>query len=158
VIATGATPVGGPWRFTSYRSEGIVDDRGEVAEPKGLPCIRLLLTRPPATNPTNGSAFCLAPGKRAFNVSSVPVVDDSSGQAEVILYGFAPRTAASVRLASARGGTLRSDTMSGGSSFPGSIWVLTAPPETDAVELDWLDRSGDPAGARLDASPHFSRR
>ena len=158
VIATGSTPVGGPWRLTSYRSEGLVDDRGDVAEPKGLPCIRILLTQPPATNPINGGAFCLAPGKRNFNVSSFPVVDDPSGQAEVLLYGFAPRGAASVQLTSARGDTIRSDTKSGGASFPGTVWVLAAPPGVDAAELDWLDRGGNPAGVRLDASPHFNRR
>jgi hypothetical protein len=149
VIGTGATPVGGPWRLTSYRSEGIVDDRGEVAEPKGLPCVRLLLIEPPATNPINGSAFCLAPGKREFNLSSVPVVDESSGRAEVVLYGFAPRAATSVQLTYAGGGTIRSDTMPGGSSFPGAVWVLAAPPDMDAAELDWLDRSGNQAGERL---------
>ena len=149
VIATGETPVGGPWRLTSYRSEGIVDDRGDLAEPEGLPCIRFLLTDPPATNPINGSAFCLAPGKREFNLSSVPVVDDSSGGAEVIVYGFAPRAAATVQLTSARGERIRADTTSGGSSFPGAVWVLAAPPGTEAAELDWLDRSEKPAGERL---------
>ena len=158
VIATGATPVGGPWRLTSYRSEGIVDDRGDVAEPKGLPCIRLLLTHPPATNPINGSAFCLAPGKREFNLSSVPVTDDPSGRAEVVLYGFAPSAAASVQLTSARGGTIRSDTTPGGPDFPGAVWVIAAPPGMNVAELDWLDSSGNPAGARLDASPHFNQR
>jgi hypothetical protein len=157
VMATGTAPVAGPWQLTTYRSEGIVDDQGDVAEPKGLPCIRFLLTAPPATNPINGSAFCLAPGKAEFNMMSVPVLDEASGENELILYGFAPRNAAGVQLTAADGETIRTDTQSGGTKFPGTIWVIAAPPGLEAAELDWVDGSGNRAGAKLDASRHFDR-
>jgi hypothetical protein len=157
VLATGTTPVGGPWQLTTYRSEGIVDDQGHVAEAKGLPCIRFLLTGPPPRNPINGSAFCLAPGKPDFNASSIPVLDESSGQNELIVYGFAPRNAAGVQLTAADGKTIRSDIEPGVPKFPGNVWVIAAPPGLEAAELDWVDRSGNRAGANRDASRHFHR-
>lgn len=157
VLATGTAPVAGPWQLTAYRSEGIVDEQGDVAEPKGLPCIRFLLTAPPATNPINGSAFCLAPGKAEFNMMSVPVLDQASGKNELILYGFAPTNAARVQLRAADRKTIRSDTESGGTEFPGNVWVIAAPPGLEAAELDWVDRSGNRAGPKLDASSHFYR-
>jgi hypothetical protein len=156
VLATGTAPVAGPWRLTTYRSEGIVDGEGEIAEPKGLPCIRLLLTAPPPTNPINGSAFCLAPGKPAFNAMSVPVLDESSGKNELILYGFAPRNAAGVELTAA-GKSIRTDTQPGSTRFPGTVWVIAAPSGIEAAELDWVDRAGNRNGAKLDASRHFDQ-
>lgn len=157
VLAAGTAPVGGPWQLTTYRSEGIVDDQGDVAEAQGMPCIRFLLTGPPARNPINGSAFCLAPGKPDFNASSIPVLDESSGKNELIVYGFAPRNAAGVQLTAADGKTIRSDTEPGGPKFPGNVWVIAAPPGLEAAELDWVDRSGNRAGANRDASRHFDR-
>jgi hypothetical protein len=157
VLATGTAPVAGPWQLTTYRSEGIVDDQGDVAEPKGMPCIRFLLTAPPATNPINGSAFCLAPGKAEFNTMSIPVLDEASEKSELVLYGFAPRNAASVQLTAADGKTIRTDTEPGGTKFPGTTWVIAAPPGLEAAELDWVDRSGNRAGSTIDASPHFDR-
>jgi hypothetical protein len=157
VLATGTAPVGGPWQLTTYRSEGILDGEGNVAEAKGLPCVRFLLTAPPARNPINGSAFCLAPGKRDFNASSIPVVDESSGKNELIVYGFAPRNAAGVQLTDAGGKSIRSGTEPGEPRFPGNVWVIAAPPGLEAAELDWVDQSGNRAGAKLDASRHFDR-
>lgn len=157
VLSTGTTPVGGPWQLTTYRSEGIVDEQGEVVEAKGLPCIRLLLTGPPPRNPINGSAFCLAPGKPDFNASSIPVLDESSGKSELVFYGFAPRNAAGVQLTAADGRTIRSDIEPGGPGFPGNVWVIAAPPGLEAAELDWVDRSGNHAGANRDASRDFDR-
>jgi hypothetical protein len=155
VLASGMAPVAGPWRVTAYRSEGLADEHGDVLEAKGLPCIRFLLTAPPPTNPINGSAFCLAPGKQPFNMMSVPVVDEASARNELILYGFAPRNAAGVQLTAADGNTIRTDTEPGGTRFPGTVWVIAAPSGLEAAELDWIDRSGNRAGAHLDASHDF---
>jgi len=155
VLASGTAPVAGPWRVSTYRSEGISDEHGDVLEAKGLPCIRFLLTAPPPSNPINGSAFCLAPGKQAFNMMTLPVVDEASAKNELILYGFAPRNAAGVQLTAADGNTIRTDTEPGGTRFPGTVWVIAAPPGLEAAELDWIDRSGNRAGAQLDASHDF---
>jgi hypothetical protein len=144
-------------RDKPYRSEGIADEQGEVVEAKGLPCIRVLLTSPPAANPINGSAFCLAPGKRDFNASSIPVLDESSGESELLIYGFGPPNAASVELTAGNRKRIRSDTESGGPSFPGTVWVVAVPPGLESADLDWIDRSGKRAGANLDASRHVDR-
>ena len=157
VLATGTAPGAGPWRLTAYRSEGIADEQGQVVEAKGLPCIRLLLTSPPAANPINGSAFCLAPGKRDFNASSIPVLDESSGESELLIYGFAPTHAASVELTAGNRQRVRSDTDSGGPSFPGTVWLIAAPPLLESADLDWIDRSGKRAGANLDASRYIEQ-
>ena len=157
VLATGTTPVAGPWRLTSYRSEGIADSQGDVVEAKGLPCVRLLLTSPPAANPINGSAFCLAPGKRDFNASSIPVLDESSGESELLIYGFAPPNAASVELTAGNRKPIRSDTGSGGQTFPGTVWLVAVPPGLESADLDWIDRSGRRAGANLDAARYIDQ-
>jgi hypothetical protein len=157
VLARGTTPVGGPWQLTTYRSAGVVDEQGESLEARGLPCIRLLLTAPPSRNPINGSAFCLAPGKPDFNASSIPVLDESSRKNELIIYGFAPTSAAAVQLTAAGGKTIRSDTEPGEPEFPGKIWVIAAAPGLEDAELDWVDRTGNQAEAKLDASRHFDQ-
>jgi hypothetical protein len=157
VLATGTARVGGPWRLTAYRSEGIVDEDGDLLEAKDLPCVRFLLEAPPPRNPINGSAFCLAPGKPDFNATSIPVIDSSSGRNELVIYGFAPDDAAGVQLTAAHGRTFRSDTKPGGAAFPGSVWVIAAPPGLEAAELDWVDRSGNAAGTPRDASRFFDQ-
>src|SRR5215212_1246635 len=155
VLASGTAPIAGPWRVTTYRSQGIADERGDVLEAKGLPCIRFLLTAPPAANPINGSAFCLAPGKQTFNLMTLPVIDEASAKKEVILYGFAPKNAAGVQLTAADGTTIRTNTEPGGTRFPGAVWVIAAPAGLEAPELDWIDASGNRARAQLDASHDF---
>lgn len=156
VLATGATPVAGPWRLTSYRSEGIVVD-GEVAEAAGMPCVLLELTNAPEATHSRASSFCLAPGKPDFNMLSLPVVNSATGKSELVLYGFSPRGAAAVKLAGDDGQTIRVQTHDGLDAFPGSVWVMAVPSELKNAELVWINEDGRAADPKLDAGPHLAR-
>lgn len=157
VLATGTTPVAGAWRLTTYTSEGIADDQGGVAEAKGLPCVRLELTDPPAATPFQGSAFCLAPGKPEFNTLSVPVGDATTGKTELLLFGFAPSDARAVELTTGNAETVTEKTHDGAGKFPGQVWVVVAPSGARTGNLDWIGADGKPAGDDKDVSEHLDR-
>lgn len=154
-VANGAAAVAGPWRLTSFRSEGIVED-GEVVEPAGMPCVLVRLSDPPRTTPFRAGTICRAPGKSDFNVTSVPVWDAASGKAELILLGFAPEGAAAVELSSDVGDRIRSQAREG-SGLPSPVWVMAVPRGPKTGQLDWIDHAGRPAGEALDASPQLDR-
>lgn len=155
VVANGATAVAGPWRLTSFRSEGIVED-GAMVEPAGMPCVLLMLTDPPPKTPFRAGTICRAPGKSDFNVTSVPVWNAGSGDAELVLLGFAPAGAATVELRSEVGNTIRSEVYEG-AGLPGPVWVMAVPRGPKTGRLDWINNAGKPAGEPLDASDQFNR-
>jgi hypothetical protein len=153
VLATGATPVGGPWRLTARASEAIVDD-GEELQPAGLPCLEFLLLAPRKGN-FAGSGQC---GTRAdgFIVMGVPV-EDERGRTEVILWGHAPEQASGVELTGKGIGSLRADTIDGPADFDGDVWVLPAPTYVEDAWVDWLGGGGNPAGHSQEAASIISR-
>jgi hypothetical protein len=71
VLATGTTPIAGPWRITGYKSDGAIAN-GEVVEPAGLPCVRLMLSAPPEGTPYGGRGFC---GERGQDLAHRPLTD-----------------------------------------------------------------------------------
>lgn len=156
VAAIGRTPVGGAWRMTTYKSEGLVDDRGEVTEPAGMPCVLMTLLTPPAETFERSSVLCRAPGKADFNKLSLVVIDESWKPAELVLYGFAPKDAAAVELTADGGETIRARTYEGRADAPGNLWVVAAPPALRNAQVSWIDRDGQARGSR-DASTHFDR-
>jgi hypothetical protein len=156
VVATGATPVGGAWRMTTYTSEGLVDSMGEVAEPAGMPCALMTFINPPAGTHSRSGALCHAPGKADFNMTSLPVVDASSGEAEVVLYGFAPKDSTHVELVGDGSESIHVPTVLARGPSPGDLWVIAAPPELKNAHVSWIDTTGRPRATR-DASDHFDR-
>lgn len=156
VVATGRTPAGGAWQMTAYKSEGIVDDRGDVAEPAGMPCVLMTLVNPPAQTFERAGVLCHAPGKSDFNKLSLVVIGASSKPAELILYGFAPKVAKAVELTGDGGTAIRTQTYEGRDGAPGNLWVIAAPPDLKNAQVTWIDQSGA-AGATRDASSHFDR-
>jgi hypothetical protein len=149
VIATGVSAVGGPWRMTAYESEP------SAAQPESLPCVRLVLTASPAETPVGGSGFCgeLDDG---FGAVSLPVVN-SSGQAEVLIFGLVPELASTVELTAADR-TIRVATRDGGQSFGrGNVFVLPVATGATHGELVALDQKGDPVSQKIDASGFFDR-
>jgi hypothetical protein len=156
VLAAGQSPVGGPWRITSYASEGVRSE-GEIVEPEGLGCLRLTLVAPSAKSPVGWSGFCGEPGNGGFAAGSVPVVDDS-GNAGLILFGPAPGAATAVVLRGPDGRAL-ADVRTSDDPTPDerTLWALEVTGGLDGAELVWLDEKGDAAGSSLDAADFSAR-
>lgn len=156
VLATGSTPIAGPWQITSHESQEIVD-AGEVVQPAGLPCLRILLRTPPRQGtPIPGAGYCGEAGVDGFNVASVPA-SDGEGDIEVILWGPAPEEAATVQLVADGGRTMKADTYEGPPDFTGDVWVMAVPHTLGHAQVVWLDKAGREGGPRLDASSDLER-
>jgi hypothetical protein len=156
ILAKGTDPVAGPWQIRSYKSKGMGVYHGEVLEPAGLPCIRLVLIDPPVGTLLTGSGFCGEAGKGGFDIADVPV-RDSSGRVVVLLFGHAPEDAAGVELTAGGGTRIRVNTLEGPADVPGDVWQITTPPDLESARVDWLHADGRAAGADLDASIHLDR-
>jgi hypothetical protein len=149
VLASGVSPVAGPWRLTSLKKEAI----GE--EPAG-DCLQLLLTNPPAdVVGVGGTLLCQRVGKSEFKADSVPVVNSATGKAETLLFGTAPEAASSVEL-TADGDTSPAEHKQGPSDFPGDAWVVVVPSGKKTGELKSMDANGK-TQAKLDASTYFDQ-
>jgi hypothetical protein len=156
VLATGPTPIAGPWQITSHDSQEIVD-AGEVIQPAGLPCLRILLRTPPrAGTPIPGSGYCGEAGVGGFNVASAPA-SDGKGNIEVILWGPAPEQATAVQLFSEGAPVAKAPTYEGPPDFTGDVWVMAVPHTLREAEVDWIDEAGRQAGTRLDVSSDLQR-
>lgn len=156
ILATGTTPNGIHWRITSFKSEGTTDN-GQVVEPAGLPCIRLVLSNPPAGTPLAGSGFC-GEIKQDFNVAAVPIREED-GQVEVVLFGRAPAGSRGVELTTNSGKTLRADTYDGPSELRGDVWAMAADPSLrdSDPQVAYIGADGKPAGVRREASSQLGR-
>jgi hypothetical protein len=155
VVAQGTAPVAGPWRMTSYKSEQLVDSRGEEMQPAGLPCLRLVLTDPPAGVAQIGRWSCGA-SDDSFAAAELPVLD-AAGRAEMILFGRAPESAREILLTASGRSALRSPTEEGPPDFRGDPWVIAVPPGLGqrAPQLGWIGENGAVASARLDVTRSF---
>jgi hypothetical protein len=155
VLAEGTAPVAGPWRMTTYGSQGVVDG-GQVLEPRGLPCLELSLTNPPRT-PLLGSSFCGREIPAEFVASSLSVVDPATGQARLILFGTAPEQAANVTLVAEGTGPIRAQVFDGPEGYDGDLWALSIAPGPHDARVEWLRADGTPGGASRDVSDSFSQ-
>lgn len=139
VVATGTSPVGGPWRITSYTSEATIVD-GMVTEPAGLPCIRMMLVNPGRT-PITGTGWC-GDVRGGFGESALPVQDDA-GRREIILFGRAPEEASVVEVRSDSGELVREEeTYDGPAHFSGDVWAIVVPAGPAVTSVAWKGGSG----------------
>lgn len=148
VVATGTSPIAGPWRMGAYASEG-VNHEGEVLEEQGAPCVRLMLSVPPAGTPTAGTGFCGKIGeKAAFAGSSLPVVT-KSGETEALLFGTAPETSKSVEF-TGDGTRISAPTHEGPASVSGDFWVIPVPPGIRDAQVKWYGTDDTTAEGTLE--------
>jgi hypothetical protein len=136
VLATGSSPVAGHWQISGYQSNEIVD-QGEVLQPAGLPCLRILLVER-QVSPLGGSGYCGT--SRDFKVASVPATDGR--EVEVLLWGPAPEEAATVELRAAGGIKLSAPVHDGPPEYEGDLWVIPAPHTLEDARMVWLDGDG----------------
>jgi hypothetical protein len=152
VLATGTSPIAGPWRMTAYESQGTVEN-GEVIEPAGLPCIRLMLSEPPAGTPFAGRGHCGERGSGGFDVAGLPV-RDAGGRSEILLFGRTPESTSWVDVAGEGGRRLRAQLHEGPSNLSGDVWVVAAPPDLERPRVTRSDGNGR-AARTLDAAHEF---
>jgi hypothetical protein len=154
VVATGRTPVAGAWRIATYTGE-----EGRAADGSttpGLPCIRLVLARPPAGTPFRADGYCGQQGKGGFTLSELPIFARRE-PIEMILWGEAPEGAVRVELGAAGGRSLRARTLEGAGPPRGKVWAIAAPPGLREARVRWIDSEGA-VGGSLDASASFRVR
>jgi hypothetical protein len=152
VLAQGMAPVAGPWQIRSFTSEE-TRYQGEVIEPAGLECIRLVLSDPPPGSPLVGSGFCGEAGNRGFDITDVPV-RDRSGQVVVLLFGRVPEDATRVELTTGGDERTTVEPLEGPRNVTGDLWQITTPPNVTNPRVRWFS-GHDIVGGTLDAAPHL---
>jgi hypothetical protein len=152
VVATGATPVAGPWRLTAYESGRLASD-GDVYSPEGLPCLELRLLDPPDGYPSAGGSCGVQPKAPGFTRGQSRYPRTVGRPDELILYGRAPERADAVELR-AGGKTISTPTVSPPSGIPGRFWLLARPPEDAAGgHVRWVDRDTGARGRPVEVLP-----
>ena len=150
VLAEGASAVAGPWELRAYTSDET------AAQPAGLPCLQLVLSRPPAGSPMDASGFC-GELKDGFGAVSLPVVDPR-GDAELLIFGLTPERSAEVRLMDDGGQVTRTSTRESPSSFSrGDVFVLVTRRAATVGKLRALDVDGRDVAQARDADGFFDQ-
>jgi hypothetical protein len=137
VLATGTSPVSGPWQLQTYEQE----DGGR--------CIGVALLRADPQDVT-WSGICPHPGgglPLPLFVAQAMGVPPAPRQQEFLVYGRAPEEAATVELAGDGEAVERVETSEGPDGVDGDFYVMTLPPD---VELDgvmrWIGEDGRAGG------------
>jgi hypothetical protein len=151
VVARGTGAVAGPWRLTGLARRG-----DPVSGEAPGHCLQLFLTEPPPGTPIEATMHCRAAGTSELQAGSLPVIDASSGKAELLLFGSAPAEAARLELSS-DGATLRTGTTDAGAGADGRSWVIAVPRGNTTGLIRALGKDGQPIGPPLSASAHFAR-
>jgi hypothetical protein len=153
VVASGSTPVAGPWRMIAYESERGVA-KGDVYEPEGLPCMKVRLLDPPAGTASASGSCGVMPKYPGFTrgQTRVPATVGTPPR-ELIMYGRAPAKADAVEVA-AGGKTTATDTIPAPRGIPGRFWLLAGPPEDFANgRVYWVDHDGGARGRPVEVLP-----
>jgi hypothetical protein len=155
VLATGSSPVGGPWQITEFASQTVTDN-GEVVQPQGLPCVKFLLLDPPPGWPLVGNSQCGLP-RGDLEVMSVPVQDAASGNVEVILWGRAAEGTRAIELSAEGASPIRVAPEPGPADFAGDVWAIAASPDLKNATVSRLDNQERRIGPPVDAASDIAR-
>ena len=119
-------------------SERIVHD-GEVVQPAGLRCVRLMLVDRHDASLMGGAGWC-GEVEGDFAASGVAATDGSD--VEVLLWGRAPEDAARVEL-TARGEPPRDAALyEGPAGFDGDVWSIAAPHTLEGARVTLIREGG----------------
>ena len=152
IVAQGTTPVAGPFQITTYGSAGVSDD-GDVLESRGLPCVELNLTDPPAT-PVLGSSYCGRGLRERFTVSTVPILG-TGGRKELIVFGSLPENARGVRVVVDGDEEVPVQRFDGPAGYPGDVWAAAVSAEHISVRAEWVRADGRPGDRSEDVSDYL---
>lgn len=143
VAATGMS-VAGPWQLRAHASERVANpETGEVYQPGGLGCVKLVLSTP-APGAATGGGMC---GREAFVANSQPVA--AGDKVEVLLYGRAPTDASKAVLTGAGGVDIEVATHK--APEVGRVWLINAPVGVRDAHVRWVG-SGGAQGDPVDVS------
>jgi hypothetical protein len=143
VLATGTSPVSGPWQLQTYEQE----DGGR--------CIGVSLLHADPNEEVTWSGICPRPGGPPLPIfiAQAVGVPPTPDQKEFLVYGRAPEEAVAVELVRDGEVAVRAGTSDGPDGVDGDFYVLTLPPD---LELDgvmrWVGedgRAGDEVRFRL---------
>lgn len=149
VAATG-TSVAGPWQLRSHASERVANpETGEVYQPSGLGCVKLVLSTP-SPGAATGAGGC---GAEAFSAGSQPVA--AGDRVEVLLYGRAPQAASKVALTGAGGVQIEVATHK--APEVGRVWLINAPVGVENARVRWIGADGA-LGDPIDVSSDLRAR
>ena len=155
VLATGSSPIAGRWQITEFASETITD-RGEVVQPAGLPCVKLLLLDPPPGTPIVGSSQCGLP-RGELEVMSLPVPDAASGKVEVILWGRVADATRAIELSAEGVSPIRVLPSGRSPRARADVWALAASPDLKKAIVSRLDSQHRRIGPPVDAASDMAR-
>lgn len=145
VVAQGTSKVGGPWRLT------VLQKAADAQSPAG-DCARLKLTAPNPAVVSYGTLLCRSSGKPIeFQADTVPIVNSATGDAETLVFGFAPRAAMDVEM---NGPGLRSRAFEPGSdAFPAGVWLT----EVDSSAPSDSSLSATGTSERISLAPYLDQ-
>jgi hypothetical protein len=155
VLATGSSPVAGPWQITEFASQTITDN-GEVIQPEGLPCVKFLLLDPPSGWPLVGNSQCGRPSGD-LEVMSLPVQDAASGNVEVILWGRVAEGTRAIELSAEEASPIRVAPEPGPADFDGDVWAIAASPDLRKASVSRLDNQHRRIGPPVEAASDIAR-
>lgn len=155
VLATGSSPIAGRWQISEYASQPITDN-GDVVQPEGLPCVKLLLLDPPPSVGLVGSSQCGRP-RGDLEVMSLPVPDSASAKVEVILWGRVAEGTGAVELSAEGASSIRVAPEPGPADFADDVWAIATPPDLHKASVSRLDHQNRPIGPAVDAASDMAR-
>jgi hypothetical protein len=155
VLATGSSAIAGRWQISEYASQAITDN-GDVVQPEGLPCVKLLLLDPPPGVGLVGSSQCGRP-RGDLEVMSLPVPDDASDKVEVILWGRVAEGTGAVELSAEGASPIRVAPDPSPADFADDVWAIATSPDLDNASISRLDNKNRPIGPPVDAASDMAR-
>lgn len=168
VVATGTSPVVGPWQMEAWRSTPIEDPKtGEVYQPAGLRCLSLFLVGPRRHEFGSGSGQCGEfPRTPGFSRLQLPVVIFSSTpernqrlrRRPVLVYGRLPERAARVVVSAPDGLRLTARPHEGPRSARGDFYAISVPVAHPGARINWLKQDGTEGSRGIRLLPPITRR
>jgi hypothetical protein len=145
VVATGVTPVAGPWQMETYASTRLADPQtGEEYQPAGLRCLGVYLLDPPdVSGPAGGGQCGEFPRTPGFGRVQLTVRDGQGDAQEILVYGRVPAEATAVVITVDGVERRRVEPLPGPPQEEGDFYLITIPPGWDSGEVNWLDEQGN---------------
>ena len=145
VVATGTSPIAGPWEIFTQQSERLADpETGEVYQPEGLRCLGLWLRDAPPDQPGGITVQCGEfPRTPGFSRIQKTVPDVAGGAREILVYGRAPEDAALVRLTPDAGEAIEMKPLEGPAGESGDFYLLAVPADIGEGHVNWIDDEGN---------------
>jgi hypothetical protein len=157
VVATGRTKISGPWQIESYRGAGLKDPKtGEVYEPAGLRCLRMVLSDPPPGSFVMSGGCGEFPKTPGFSRLQVTVPNRRvRGEAidpkatEILVYGRVPEQALGVDLSAPGREPTRYETLDGPPGDRSDYYLIAVPSDLKDARVDLITPEGVAGRIRL---------